>query len=322
MQKKIKKITSLFKSSLVRLYQEIDFLVNLNKLSSHDPSLFIITSKDVYAGTKENDIANPLLVTEIATELIITRLYLIDLLNSKKIDPSVTIVCADERKYLYTELFHQVISYKDFLKLKIPKKRVLDLLSSGFFNKLAGGKVEKRLIPYLPFYQNWDRDKNEILKIKATSFPHLDLTTPFIALVIRSRGAWPEKNMSEKFWSELLDIFRAKSMRVFVFGRETEVYCDGTNIIHVSTFHEWCTVVKSPNLKHVGSTMTGAVYPVLIFGTKSTEVTLIDNLDLMDSHGNDPSFYHPCINFSGCSVRFLNYVPTPGEFFNVLTKNL
>jgi hypothetical protein len=198
----------------------------------------------------------------------------------------------------------------------------VDLLGTGIFNKLASGPVNDRLIPYLPFYRNWERDKDEILNIEYEVSRGIDLSTPFVALVIRLRGAWPEKNMPKEFWTELIDIFYKANIRVFVFGKEAEVFCTTPNVVYVSTYKDWCNVVASPNLKHIGSTMTGAVYPSLVFGKSSTIITLIDNLDLMSVHGNDPSFYHSSINFAGCSVEFIRHIPTPREFFNVITKNL
>ena len=49
-------------------------------------SKYIICAKEVYEGTSYSDVANPLRMTEIATELVITRLYCIMLLKEGKIN--------------------------------------------------------------------------------------------------------------------------------------------------------------------------------------------------------------------------------------------
>ncbi len=284
--------------------------------------VYIIVSKDEFAGTFDSDVANPLLVTEIATELVITRLYLIDQLNAGRLRDDCIIVCAEERRFLYTNLFENVVTYQKFKKLNIPKKNIIDLLGVRFFERLAGGKVKNRLIPYLPFYRNWDRDKFAIRNIEEVNMDHLDLSKPFVVLVIRMRGAWPDKNLPEEFWRALISLMSDSKVPVLVFGKGAEIYCNGTNVTYISTLQEWCLVAQSPNLRHVGSTMTGGVYPVMTFGNANTKVTLIDNLNLMKIHSGDPSFYDSCVNFSGCTIKYLQVIPTVQEWFDVLTENL
>lgn len=316
------KIAGTTRSLFLSLFSKLRASIDLRKVKHSKSGLYVITSKNDFMGTSISDIANPAFVTEIATELIVTRLFLIDLLNSNRIDKNVVVVCAAERRILYTKIFPNVITYDQFKLLNIKSKNVLDLLSKGIFQKLAGGKVSSRIIPYLPVYKNWRRDKADILNFQEGDIDHLDLSRPFVALVIRLRGAWPEKNMTNDFWEELINCFTETDIQVFVFGREAEKFCNNQSVIHVSSFQDWCTLTKSPNLRHIGSTMTGAVYPALIFGSNSTKITLIDNLNLMSQHGHDPSFYHSSINFAGCPIEFITSIPSPREYFNVLTDNL
>ncbi len=298
------------------------YLVTLKRIALPRKKMYVITSKDKYSGTSSSDIANPLEVTEIATELVITRLYLIALVNQGKLPRKVCIVCAEDRKSLYTKTFDEVITYTKFKELKISSKFTIDLLGQGIFNKLASGDVERRLLPYLPFYRNWERDKESILSFQESTLDNYDLSRKFVALVIRLRGAWPEKNLPSNFWSMLIQNFTDAKIPVFIFGKEAEIFCNYENVNFISSFQDWCTLIKHPNLMNIGSTMTGAVYPALIFGSAKTKITLIDNLNLINLHGHDPSFYNPCINFAGCKIDFIDTIPTPKEFFNALTKSL
>ena len=70
---------------------------------------YIICAKEIHSGTSIDDIENPLEVTEIATELVITRLYCLMMLNDGTISKTDTIVTTSERKCLYENIFDNVI---------------------------------------------------------------------------------------------------------------------------------------------------------------------------------------------------------------------
>jgi hypothetical protein len=247
----------------------------------------------------------------------------IDLLNTGALSKSDTIVCNADRKCLYVNLFDNVISYSDFVRTRTREDLVIDLLEPSLFDRLAGGDVNHRLIPYKPFYQNWERDKNEILNIEYSPLENYDMSKPFVALVARKRGAWTEKNMDNTFWDNLVDRLTENSIPTFIFGKEAELFCrEGSTAVHVGTFQEWCSIIHHKNCKHVASTMTGALHAALVFGNPESKMTIIDNLQLMAVHGNDPSFYNSCINFSNIEISFINQIPTTKEFYHAITKNL
>lgn len=280
---------------------------------------YIITSKNNSRGDSTNDIKNPVAQTEIATELIITRLYLFELLQSEQISTDDTIVCIEERKCLYTNIFKNVIAWSEFKPDN--DSHVIDLLEENLWRQMVHGQVENRLIPYSPFYKHWERDKDLILNFKRSDISRFDLSEPFIALVIRKRAAWSEKNMTDQFWFDLLNLI--SDHNVFIFGKETEVFCNKPNTFHVPNYQDWCTLVEHENCKHICSTMTGGVYPALIFGHSDCKLTLIDNLKLMEKHGGtppagEPSFYGNCINFSQIPIEFINKIPNSKELYDKL----
>jgi len=321
------RISIVHKVNLARIFLRDEFeyhrtIRNINRIKKKNNDLFVIVSKDEFAGTSKDDVADPLKLTEIATELVITRLFLIDLFNTGKISNRTTVVCAEQRKALYANLFVNVVSYQDFKDRKIKNKYVINLLGRKLFFKLANGPVSERLIPYLPFYQNWDRDKDEILNFQNSTGSYCYPDEPFVALVIRKRGAWPEKNLPDDFWLDVISGLNTKGILVYVFGKESDSFCINARTIYVKTFQDWCTLVSSPNCLHVGSTMTGGVYPLLVFGNPNSQMTIIDNTGLMLLHGGDPSFYSECINFSKIRINFINHVPTPKEYINAISRNL
>lgn len=280
---------------------------------------YIITAKDIYLGNSISDFADPLVVTEIATELVITRLYLIMLLQENKINKSDCIVTINERKCLYTNIFDNVISYQDFIKTN---EKAIDLLDESLFNSMASGSIESRIIPYLPFYRNWERDKHLITNIELSSMEGYDLSRPFICLVIRKRKAWTEKNMTDEFWQQLIEKLKSNNIKTFVFGKDAEIFCDSNNITYVKNYQDWCTLVQNKNCTHTMSTMSGGVYPCLIFGNTNMTMSIIDNTNLMSKYSYDPSFYNDCINFSKIKIKFINYIPNIEEIYETITKNL
>jgi hypothetical protein len=283
---------------------------------------YIIAAKSEAKGNSIDDIKSPLRVTEIATELVITRLRIIDMLRNKLIDKSDCIVTASERKCLYENFFDNVIDYHEFMSLKVPKHRIVDLLEVGIFQRMSGGPIESRIIPYKPFYQNWERDKDLILNINFSDLSDYDLSEPFVALVIRKRAAWSEKNMSDEFWEETLLKLKHNNIKTFVFGKETDGFSDGKNIQYVKNYRDWCSIVNHSNCKSIGSTMTGGVYPALIIGNPNIVMTIIDNTRLMAKHAGDPSFYDNCINFSKIKIEYINEIPKIKDFYERLERNL
>jgi len=284
---------------------------------------YIIVAKNIFEGTSTDDSANPLVVTEIATELVITRLYLIMMLQDEKITKDDCVVTIEERKCLYTKIFKNVLSYHEFEKLNVKNLDVIDLLSNeDTFYGLSSGPVELRPIPYKPFYQNWNRDKDLILSVDWSDLVEYDLSSPFLCLVIRKRLAWSEKNMSDEFWDNLVEKLKENNIKTFIFGKESEKWCDDKTIFFVRNYKDWCSIVSNKNCKSIMSTMTGGVYPSLIFGNDSIHMTIIDNTNLIDIHGNDPSFFNECINFSRVKINFINYIPNTDEIYYEITKYL
>ena len=282
---------------------------------------YVIVSKNDFLGTSNNDIPNPLMVTEIATELIITRLYLLDQYKLGNITQDDTIVCIEDRKCLYTNIFKNVISYDEYKKIT-GENEVLDLLNVNLFNRMASGSMDSRLIPYKPFYKNWERDKDLITNLTKSDISKYDVSKPFICLVIRKRGAWGEKNMSDGFWFELIKKLKDNDIKTFVFGKETKHFCDDESVEYVENYQDWCTLVSNKNCKHISSTMSGGVYPAMIFGNTEIKLTIIDNTKLMAKHSGDPSFYDDCVNFTKVKFYFINEIPKIEDYYEKITEDL
>jgi len=282
---------------------------------------YIICAKEMYLGTSTNDAASALQVTEIATELVITRLYCLMMLNNGTISKTDTIVTASERKCLYENIFDNVIDWNTYTTLNTSGSKIIDLLSRDIFNSLSSGQVKDRLIPYLPFYQNWDRDKNNIQDIHFSSLKEYDVSDKFICLLIRTRRAWSSKNLSKEYWKKLIKVLEDQNIKVFVFGKETEEYAT-EKTEYVKNFRDWCSIVNHSNCKQIISTITGGVYPAFICGTDKINLVIIDNLDLVKKYGYDPSWYNDCINFTNVNKNIINYLPSTNELVDIIKNKI
>jgi hypothetical protein len=272
----------------------------------------IIVSKNEAEGTSKSDVRNPLFVTEIATELVITRLFLFCLLSDSKINVNDVIVTVPERTCLYTKIFSNVITWNEFKQnfSNYKNHQIIDLLEQNTFEALSGGEVQNRILPYYPFYRNWERDKYLIQNVDYSDIQKYNIEDNFVSLVIRTRSSWDEKNLPKKYWDDLIDEFHKNKIKVFVFGKETEIYeNEHSNVKHVINFQDWCGIVNNSKCRSVISTITGGVYPSLIFGHDKITLTIIDNLDLVKVYGYDPSWYNDCINFSKLKKRIITKIP-------------
>jgi hypothetical protein len=278
---------------------------------------YIITAKEMAIGVSNDDIASPLKVTEIATELVITRLACLMMLKDNKISKNDTIVTNSDRFCLYENVFDNVVSWKEFCSMDVDKSSVIDLLSHLVFPNLHLKNNKNQKIPYLPFYKHWERDKEEITNINFGDLSSYDLDHEFVALVIRTRAAWPEKNLPEDYWKNLIKKLSDRGKKVLVFGKETDVYAN-ENTQHVSTFKDWCGIVNHPNCESVISTITGGVYPVFVCGNPKLKLIIIDNLDLVKIYGNDPSWYNECINFTKIQKIILNFKPSAEQLMEII----
>ena len=278
---------------------------------------YIITAKEMADGVSNNDIANPLKVTEIATELVITRLACLMMLKDGKVNKSDTIVTNSDRLCLYENIFDNVISWRDFCSTDVDKSSVIDLLAESVFSRLHLRMGKNQKIPYLPFYKHWERDKEEITNINFGDISSYNLNNKFVALLIRTRGAWPVKNLPEDYWRDLIKRLSDEGKKVLVFGKETDIYAN-ENTQYVSSFRDWCGIVNHPNCESVISTITGGVYPVFVCGNPKLKLIIIDNLDLVKVYGNDPSWYNNCINFTGIQKTILNFKPSTEKLMEII----
>ena len=254
---------------------------------------------DVNRGDGSMNEGTPLTQTESATELIINRLALMDYLSKGIIDEDTTIVTLSERVFLYEKIFKNIETYN-------PNKTYSNCLDLVTNEKLL--ELSKNL-PYKPFYGNYERDKNNIININYNdSILNSDLPD-FLICIPRLKNSDKKRNISQEYWIDFINKAKEKYDLIIVFGKGNE-NIKGKNIKYVDTLRDYCSYLHHPNCKNVVSTISGPCHYVQHFGNvnKDTLLTMIDNRNLIKNYGDDPSYFHPCINFTNVKINFINEI--------------
>lgn len=273
---------------------------------------YIITAKgldDVNSGNGNYAGGTPIKQTESATELIINRLAVICYLKEGKIDLDTTIVTLSDRVFLYENLFKNIEIYdpnKDY-------EDCIDLVTESMLMQLC------KSIPYKPFYQNFERDKEEIFNIGYNDAILKQDLPDFMICIPRLKNSDTRRNLDQQYWKDFLQSAKSKYKKIFVFGKGNE-NLDDEQIIYVDSFRDYCSYLRHPNCIDIVSTISGPCHYAQFFSnTKSrTKLTMIDNLDLIGKHGGDPSYFHPCLNFSKIEIKFIKSLVSPDELLNLL----
>jgi hypothetical protein len=261
---------------------------------------YVIAAKgidDVNSGNFTFDTGTPISQTESATELIINRLAIIDYLNRKIIDEDTIVVTLKERTFLYENIFKSVEVY-DSNKIY---NDCLDLVTDNKLNELS------KTLPYKPFYQNYERDKSNILNINYNDTIINSILPEFIVCIPRLKNSDVRRNLNQSYWIDFINKVKERYDLIIVFGKGNE-NITGENVKYVDTLKDYCSYLHHPNCKNVVSTISGPCHYVQHFGNvnKDTILTMIDNRDLIKKHGDDPSYFHPCINFTNVKIHFIN----------------
>lgn len=276
---------------------------------------YVITAKgtdDVNSGNGTFDAGTPTFQTESATELIISRLGLINFLKEGKIDSNTTIVTLKDRYFLYENIFSNIETYD-------PQKNYdncLDLLNDNMFSFLCNN------LPYKPFYQYFDRDKKEILNIKYNDNILKENLPDFLICIPRFKNSDTRRNLDKNYWIEFLNLSASEYEKIFVFGRGSEDMANG-KITYIDTFQDFCSYLHHPNCIDIVSTISGPCHFAHFFGNTAnkTKMAIIDNNNLIEKYGDSPSYFHPCLNFSKIPIKFINHLISPKELLHLIKKN-
>ena len=196
-------------------------------------SNYFILSKSDFSGISGDDSGNMQQYTELGWELAIFRIHFNELVRKKIFNnDSDFVVTNHDRAFLYTKYCKNVISYDDFLKIKLSMTdQVFNIIS------LYGGEdpvdtiFSNRMINYTKTAKN--NIYNTMLDLPDIN-SILRNDNKFVAISIRKRDHCPERTPDKSKIDKIIDLSIQKRMSVYVMGKGCESYDNGTNIFHVS----------------------------------------------------------------------------------------
>lgn len=267
---------------------------------------YIITSKNIL----ENSImTNPEIRTELCTELVMTRIKALQLLNAGIISKDDTIITRIDRKCLYENLFNNIMDWSEFESIisTINPNNIIDI--PPLINSLCGVERNEHTL----IYDDLKIKTEDLFNINLETKSHLNLSKPYICVIIRNKPNMQFLNFSLKYWNEfiekIIEITKGE-LNVFIFGEFLEQKLDNQNIIYINNLQDWCLILGNNNCKLLVSTVCGAINPIFFTGHEESNLLLIDNNKCYTTYKNNPSFYGECINFKKVKIQVLEFKPT------------
>ena len=272
---------------------------------------YIIAGKNDAAGISGNDSADLAVYFELGWEVVGSRLDAIKLLRTNKIsNENTTIVTIDDRKFMYTSMFKNVISWDEFRKRHINGEigmfdtvedwtqiRQFSFLNPNrdfefWENRDASPQANSRYSRYEQDYDyivNGFTKNDEITKV-------LEENEQYYVACLRFRDHCNFRSSPEEWWSFLLNkITNETGRKVFLVGHGSEKFVKNEKMKHVKKLQDYVTLIQDNRCKSVVSTSTGTL--VLALTASKSPVHWVDHADVSFIPENNAVMGGNCARF-------------------------
>jgi len=251
---------------------------------------------------------------ELGWEYAVTHLYIKHLYVLNELKNDDIIVTLKDRMFLYEGFWHNVMSYEEFITLDVDSN-VIDLCDkaekerSGMIPRIVNGE-----------YEFLESDLEVIKKINFTDITHLPITENYCCIHIRFRKYANYRNLSKDGWLDIINKLKFKYSKIFIFGKDTENFCDGENIINVN-LNEYASLLNGKNCKFFVGTMSGGSLIAQLMSNKDcvNNIIITDQKTQNEFETKDEYqiFYHSeAFNFSKTPIYYIKY----GELNNFINN--
>lgn len=229
-------------------------------------------------------------------------------------DNDVVVTTNNDRKFLYTTEFKNVISWSEFINLGI-NENIIDLvnlsITDGHKDMVNDLIQDNELI-------------NKLCSFEVDSQTKLKIKNKFVCLQFRKRVHSSERNLDENFFKEIINlIVEDYGLDVYVMGLGSELFCDNKKIFYVN-LKQFATLINDENCILFYSTMSGPAHLSNFFTSKKTKHIVNDISNCRygnDSLKNHPLYMGDIFNYSRANIEIVPSYQNMVFYKNIL-KNL
>ena len=185
-------------------------------------------------------------------EIHITRIMVLDMLIKNKINTDDIIVTFDDRKFLYSKIFTNIINYEKFLELDKKNYDVINIIDYSVNLQVENDDL-KRINYTIPdkFYN--DELKNLCLKIDYINLDYEFLNNYF--LIIHHRYNAKIKNLEE-----IIKIIKKKDIKIIIFNSDISNLKNkikDDSIFYIDNLQFYASLLNNKNCKLLISEWSG-----------------------------------------------------------------
>lgn len=271
--------------------------------------MFVITGKNKNAGVCGNDSGDLNSYFELGWEIMVTRIKALKMLKRGEITAQDTIVTFPDRRFLYSAIFENVITFQEYLEQAAEARNRRSALNTVDLVGKAHSIIGNRLT-----YQGLIPDHLDLItKIDYADLSKFDISNKFICLLIRRRDWCSERNGDESYYVSLLKQLSEAGIPVFLGGLGTEKYAVYDNVKY-ATLQEWATLMHHPNcMALIGSTSGSSTLLGQVCCTSKILVNDPSGISRQPEIFTHPLFAGKMVHFTNVPIKFYRHYPSVNE---------
>jgi hypothetical protein len=272
---------------------------------------YIITGKNTVSGTKGNDSADLAIYFELGWEVVGSRLDAIKLLKTGALsNDDTTIVTVNDRKFMYSAIFNNVISWEEFLgRVNLRNIKMFDTVEDwtqtrqfSFLNPNGDFEFwENRDASVLANskYSRYEQDYNEIVdgfEKNGAILEELEEDESYYVACLRFRDHCEFRSSPMMWWNQLLDrMIEETGKKIFLVGAGAENFVKSNKVKHVPRLQDYVTLIQDSRCKAVIAQSTGTL--VLALTATKAPLHWVDHANVSFINENNAVMGGTCARF-------------------------
>lgn len=228
-------------------------------------------------------------------------------------DEDVVVTTNDERKFLYTTEFNNVISWSEFINLGV-NDNIVDLVNLSITDNhqdMINDVIQD------------DDLINKLCSFEIDSETKLKIKDKFVCLQFRKRVHSSERNIDEEKFKDILNLISENyGLDVYVMGFGSEMFCDNKKIFYAN-LQQFTTLINDENCILFYSTMSGVAHLSNFFTSKKTKHIVNDISNCWNgSLKNHPLYMGEIFNYVKANIEIVQSYQSIDFYKNILTNLL